>query len=46
MTRPPLPSPDEQAGMFWTAPHGPPMAAAEQWPDPWFERWEPAVPAG
>ncbi|MFD7260604.1 hypothetical protein [Streptomyces sp. NPDC059874] len=22
------------------------MAAAEQWPDPWFEPWEPAAPAG
>lgn len=21
-------------------------AAAEQWPDPWFEPWEPAAPAG
>ncbi|MFK4066820.1 hypothetical protein [Streptomyces sp. NPDC029674] len=21
------------------------MAAAEQWPDPWFEPWEPAAPA-
>ncbi|WP_328484342.1 hypothetical protein OHS71_40925 [Streptomyces sp. NBC_00377] len=21
------------------------MAAAEQWPDPWFEPWKPAAPA-
>ncbi|GAA0291399.1 hypothetical protein GCM10010302_32460 [Streptomyces polychromogenes] len=22
------------------------MAAADQWPDPWFEPWVPAAPAG